>query len=184
MSMQFGGGRGARLRQWVLGLGLAVATAAHASPTSPEPRKPIDPNRYLGRWYEIARIPNKLQENCQGATSDWTRGSSGQYNVIQTCRIGSPGGPTKTWKGSGHMIAPAKIRIGFFAGLVQKDYWIMDRSEDYTWSIMGMADPKYVWIMSRRPVLNPSQKAALVAHAQSLGYDTARLVFDEQPPAS
>jgi lipocalin len=49
---------------------------------------------------------------------------------------------------------------------------------------MGMADPKYVWIMSRQPVLNSAQKTALVAHAQALGYDTARLVYDEQPPAS
>jgi len=183
MSVQFAGRRGVRLGHWMLGLALVVATAAQAAPTSPEPRKPIDPNRYLGRWYEIARIPNKLQENCQGATSDWTKGDNGQYNVIQTCHMGSPGGPAKVWKGSGRMIAPAKIRIGFFFGAVQKDYWVMDRSEDYSWSIMGMADPRYVWIMSRRPVLNPAQKAALVAHAQALGYDTAHLVYDEQQPS-
>ena len=82
------------------------------------------------------------------------------------------------------MIAPAKIRIGFFAGLIQKDYWVVDRSDDYSWSIMSMPDRKYVWIMSRRPVLSPPQKAALVARAQSLGYDTARRVFDEQSPAA
>ena len=101
-----------------------------------------------------------------------------------TFHVGSPTGPAKMWKGAGRMIAPAKIRIGFFAGLVQKDYWVVDRSDDYSWSIMSMPDRKYVWIMSRRPVLTAPQKAALVARAQSLGYDTARLVYDEQSPAA
>jgi apolipoprotein D and lipocalin family protein len=172
------------LRRLALGLVLLAASAAQAAPTGHEPRKPIDPDRYLGRWYEIARVPNKLQTNCEGATSDWSKTPDGQYAVVQTCRIGSPGGPTKVWKGAGHMIAPAKIRIAFFLGMVQKDYWILDRSDDYSWSIMGMADPKYVWIMSRRAVLNEGQKAALVAHARALGYDPGHLVFDQQPPAA
>jgi apolipoprotein D and lipocalin family protein len=175
--------RAPSFRNWVLGLALLAATATQASPLAPEPRKPIDPNRYLGRWYEIARVPNSLQERCQGATSDWSKGSGDQYNVVQTCHIGSPNGPTKIWRGAGRMIAPAKIRIGFFAGLVKKDYWVVDRSDDYSWSIMGMADPKYVWIMSRRAVLTETQRATLVARVRSLGYDTGKLVYDEQNPA-
>ena len=185
MCVQFRGWRMPSVKHCILGLVLVVATAAQADTASaPEPRKPIDPNHFLGRWYEIARIPNKLQADCQGATSDWTSASGGQYNVVQTCHVGSPTGPAKMWKGAGRMIAPAKIRIGFFAGLVQKDYWVVDRSDDYSWSIMSMPDRKYVWIMSRRPVLTAPQKAALVARAQSLGYDTARLVYDEQSPAA
>lgn len=172
-------------RRLALGLALVVsATAVQAASVTPEPRKPIDPERFLGRWYEIARVPNKLQDNCQGATSDWSKTKDGQYNVVQTCRIGSPGGPTKSWRGSGQMIAAAKMRISFFGGLVHKDYWVLDRGDDYSWAINGMPDPKYLWIMSRRPVLTDAQKAALLAHAKALGYDTSRLVFDQQPPAA
>lgn len=170
-------------RRWILALALIAAGAAQATPLAPEPRKPIDPNRYLGRWYEIARVPNTLQDRCQGATSDWSKGWGDQYNVVQTCHIDSPLGPTRVWRGAGRMIAPAKIRIGFFAGLVKKDYWVIDRSDDYSWSIMGMADPRFVWIMSRRPVLTDAQKDALVARARALGYDTTKLVFDEQIPS-
>ena len=129
---------------------------------APEPRgRGSTPTRYLGRWYEIARVPNALQDRCEGATSDGTKGGDGQYHVVQTCHIGSPTGPTKIWRGSGRIIAPAKIRIGFFGGFVHQDYWIIDRSDDYSWSIMGTPDPRYVWIMSRQPVLSPGQKAAL-----------------------
>jgi apolipoprotein D and lipocalin family protein len=172
-----------RLRRLVFGLALITATAAQASPLAPEPRKPIDPNRYLGRWYEIARVPNALQDNCQGATSDWTKTGSEQYAVVQTCHIGSPAGPPKVWRGSGHIIAPSKIRIGFFGGIVHQDYWVIDRDDGYSWSIMGTPDPRYVWIMSRRAVISPTERAALVARARALGYDTGKLVFDQQSGA-
>jgi apolipoprotein D and lipocalin family protein len=184
MSVRNAGARAPRLHRLVLGLALLVATAAQASPMAPEPRKAVDPARYLGRWYEIARIPNALQDRCEGATSDWSKGAGDQYDVVQTCHIGSPNGPAKVWRGAGHIIAPSKIRIGFFGGIVHQDYWIIDRSDDYSWSIMGTPNPRYIWIMSRRAVLTEAQKAALVARAKALGYDTARLVYDQQLPSS
>jgi apolipoprotein D and lipocalin family protein len=180
MRVDLAGAGPRRIWRFVLGAALAAATAAHATPLAPEPRKPIDPNRYLGRWYEIARVPNTLQERCEGATSDWSKAGGDQYNVVQTCHIGAPNGPAKVWRGAGRLIAPSKIRIGFFGGFVHQDYWVIDRDEDYNWSIMGTPNPRYVWIFSRRAVLTPAQKAALVARAKSLGYDTANLVYDEQ----
>lgn len=184
MRVVFGGARAPMVRRLVLGLALFAATAAQATPTAPEPRKGIDPERYMGRWYEIARVPNALQDHCEGATSDWSKASNGQYTVVQTCHEGSPAGPTKVWRGAARMIAPSKIRIGFFGGIVHQDYWVIDRGDDYSWSIMGTPNPRYIWIMSRQAVLSPSQKAVLVARARALGYNTSDLVFDQQPPAA
>jgi apolipoprotein D and lipocalin family protein len=169
-----------RLRRLVIGLALIAASAAQASIVAPEPRKPIDPNRYLGRWYEIAREPNALQDRCEGATSDWTKAGDDQYDVVQTCHVGSPSGPTKVWRGAGRMIAPSKIRIGFFGGIVHQDYWILDRSDDYSWSILSTPNARYVWIFSRQAVLNPVQRAALVARTRALGYDTGAFIYDQQ----
>ena len=63
--------------------------------------KPIDPERYLGRWYEIARLPNKIQADCVTGMSDWSRQSNGQLAVVQTCHVGTPNGPAKVWRGAG-----------------------------------------------------------------------------------
>lgn len=172
-----------RVRCLALGFALLATAAAQASPLAPEPIKPIDPDRYLGRWYEIARVPNTLQNGCEGATSDWTKTGAAQYAVVQTCHIGSPAGPAKVWRGSGRLIAPSKIRIGFFGGFIHQDYWVIDRDDAYTWSIMGTPDPRYVWIMSRRAVLSDAERAALVDRARALGYDTGKLVYDEQAGA-
>ncbi len=164
--------------------GQAAATAAPGP--APQPTKSIDPKVYSGRWYEIARLPNKLQKDCQAPTSDWSKQQGGGYSVVQTCRVGSPSGPAKIWRAAGQIIDAvhdAKIRIGFFGGFIHQDYWIVDRGDDNSWCIMSTPSSKYLWIMSRHPVMPAAEKATLVARAQSLGFDTAQLIYDQQPPA-
>ena len=155
---------------------------AAPTPTS----KTVDPKRYAGRWYEVARMPNKIQSNCDAATSDWSREADGAFQVVQTCHMGAASGSLKTWRGSGHIVdetTNSKIRIGFFGGLVQVDYWVLDRGDDYSWCMLSTPNPKFLWIMSRRPNLTADQKAALVAKARALGFDVTRLIFDNQPTA-
>jgi apolipoprotein D and lipocalin family protein len=171
------------------GLGLMILAGALSGSAQGaiSPAKPLDPTRYVGRWYEVARIPNKLQTDCVAATSDWSRQPDGVFNVVQTCHMGKPSGPTKIWRGAGRIIdalTNSRFRIGFFGGFVKMDYQVLDRGDDYSWCILTAANPKYLWIMSRHPTLAPDEKAALVARAQSLGYNTAGLVYDNQAPTS
>ena len=173
------------VRKLIMGAAvLAVAAAQGGAATTPQPTKPVDPTRYIGRWYELARAPNTIQSKCEAQTSEWAKRSDGLFDVIQTCHVGSPSGPAKVWRGSGRRISDdgAKIRIGFFGGFVHQEYWIIDRADDYSWCIMGTPDPRYLWLMSRRAVLPPAIKQVVVARAKALGYDTSKLVFDEQPP--
>ena len=165
-------------------LTLAVATSAMALAQTAVASKSIDPQRYLGRWYEVARIPNSFQKNCEAATSDWAKQGDGQYEVVQTCHTGSPSGPSKVWKGNGKVMDPikAQIRIGFFGGFIKQDYVVVDRADDYSWCILSTANPKFFWIMSRHPVVSAQQKAALVARSRALGFDVTPLVYDQQPP--
>ncbi len=159
-----------------------VATATFAS--TAVATKSIDPQRYLGRWYEIARIPNAFQKDCEGATSDWAKQGDGQYAVVQTCHAGSPSGPQKIWRGNGRVMDPVKaqIRIGFFGGFIKQDYVVVDRADDYSWCILSTATPKFFWIMSRRPIISQQQRAQLVARSRQLGFDVTPLVYDQQPP--
>ena len=150
---------------------IALGVLQVGAATAPQPAKPADPARYVGRWYEIARAPNSLQTNCQAPTSEWARRSDGQFDVVQTCHVGSPAGSPKVWRGAGRVIdnQGSKVRIGFFGGFVHQDYWIVDHADDYSWCIMGTPNPRYLWLMSRQAVLNGAQKQALVARARALG---------------
>jgi len=164
-----------------LGL-LLLAAGARADQAS----KPIDPERYLGRWYEVARLPNHIQQDCVASTSDWSRNADGQFQVVQTCHLGGPDGPTKIWRGAGRIVDPitnSLFRIGYFGGFVHIDYRVMDRADDYSWCILTNGNPKYLWIMSKRPNLPAAQKTALIARARQLGFNVAGLIYDVQPGA-
>jgi apolipoprotein D and lipocalin family protein len=165
----------------VFAVGQAMAAAASAGP-APEPTKPVDPRRYVGLWYEIARLPNKLQADCASPTADWRRQNDGGFAIVQECRQGSPTGPMKEWRATGRVIDGSnnsKIRLGFFGGFIHQDYWIIDRADDYSWCLMSTPSERWLWIMARHPIVSPSLRSALVARAHALGYDTTRLIYDQ-----
>ena len=173
----------ASARLFGLSLVFSVATIAQAAGTVVA-AKPIDPQRYLGRWYEIARAPNGVQKDCQSATSDWAPNGAGQYDVVQTCHTGPAPGQAKVWRAVGQVLdqTAARIRIGFFGGFITKDYVVADRGDDYSWCILSTTNPRYVWIMSRRPVLGSAERSNLIARAHQLGFDVSNLVYDQPPP--
>ena len=160
-------------------LSLAAAPALCASAT-PQPTKPVPPALYSGRWYEVARTPNKMQIDCQGATNDFANWSGGAFSVVQTCHKGAPNGPAQVMKVSGRVLpssANAKMKLGILGGLLSQEYWILDRADDNDWAIMDRADGRYVWLLSRRPSLSAADKAAALARLQSLGFRVNNLVF-------
>jgi apolipoprotein D and lipocalin family protein len=168
-----------------LGLGLALATAAVSATWAslpPQPAKTLDTNRFVGRWYEVARMPNKIQSDCATSLADWAHDGASQFKVTQTCHVDTPNGPTKVWRASGRILDPvtnAKFRMSFFGGLISQDYWVLDRSDDYSWIILSTPNPKFLWIFSRQPATAPAQKAVMVNRAKAMGYNVASLVYDQ-----
>lgn len=160
---------------------LALATPAAAG--APQPVKPVAPTLFSGRWYEIARTPNMMQKDCQGATSEFSGWANGAFRVVQTCHAGAPAGTAKTFNAKARIIPAtnnAKMKMMFFGGMISQEYWILDHADDNGWAIMGTPGGKYVWLMSRRPILDPATKAAALQHVRALGYDLARLAFPQQ----
>lgn len=159
-------------------LGAALLTAAPAQAAEPTPK--VELTKMMGRWYEVARIPNKLQNGCQAGASDWTP-QAGGFAVVQSCWKAA-GQPT-TWKAKATVADPAntKIRMTFFGGLVSQDYRVLEHRVDQGWLILATANGKYVWLMSQKPTLPSAVKAQAVARIRQLGFDTARLEFPGPP---
>ncbi len=163
-------------------LALLLAVPAHAA-KAPEPVREVELTKMTGRWYEVARTPNAMQKDCQGATSDWAPDGKG-YDVIQTCRRGAADGPKKDWKASAAVTDPvkkAKFKLSFFGGVVNQEYWVLDHRTDQGWLIMGTPGGNYVWLMSKAPQLAAGARTQALARIKQLGYDVSKLEFPEQP---
>ncbi len=167
-----------------LSAALVLAAALPAAAAAPPPAGPIPASFYSGTWYEVARTPNANQKDCQAPTSQFT-GGGGRYTMLQTCRKGSPAGEKKLFKAEGTIVpgsGNAKFKARFF-GVVNQEYWILDTAPDHTWAIMATPGGNYVWLMSRKAVMAPGDRAAALGRIKSLGYNTAKLELPKQPPA-
>lgn len=172
------------MKSWIAACAAAlsvIAPAALAAP--PQPARPVAANLYSGRWYEIARTPNHMQSDCQGATTDFSGWVAGAFSAVQTCHQGAPSGPKKTVSVHGHVLPSsqnAKMQLAMLGGLITQQYWILDHAENNTWAIMCTANGRYVWLLSRQPVLDATARNTALARLQALGFDLSRLAFPKQ----
>jgi apolipoprotein D and lipocalin family protein len=159
----------------------AAALATTALAGAPEPVKPVDTRLYSGRWYEIARTANQRQSDCHAATSDFSAGARGTFSVVQSCHKGTSG-QTTAYKARGTIVPDSgntKIKLGFFGGLINQEYWIEDHADDNSWAIMATPGGHYVWLLSRRPALDARARAAALKRVHDLGFDSAKLIYND-----
>ncbi len=170
----------------VLLIAALMAAPVSASAAAPPPTKPVPTGFFSGRWYEIARLPTKSQKDCEGSISQFTgANASGDFNVTQTCRVGSLDGPLKSLAVVGKIMPGAdnaKFTLTFYK-LVKQEYWVIDRSESLDWAVMATPGGNYAWLLSRKPVMPAGEKATVIAKLKAAGYPVEKLVFPKQPGA-
>jgi len=161
----------------IAALALCFSLAAPAFAEAPQPQKPMDPARYSGRYYEIARFRNANQRDCQAPVYDWSRRGP-EYSIALTCRQGSPAGRASVRRASARIIdarTNAKLRVSFLGGLKTVEYRVIDHAPN--WVLMGTAGGNYLWLLARTPNLPPASRDAAIARARALGYDVGRFEF-------
>jgi apolipoprotein D and lipocalin family protein len=161
-------------------LPLVLAAVLAAPPalaeSAPEPRRAIEIERFMGRWYEIVRTPNTRQRNCHGAYQVWAKKGDGTFDIDQVCHARERNGPARHVDTAARIVDPAtnaKFEASFFGGLIRRQYWVIDRADDYGWMIASTADGKFVALMARAPGLPAARHAALKARMRALGFDNA-----------
>lgn len=171
-----------------LAVGLAACATLQRGPVGnaavPQPGKAVDLNRYAGLWYEFGRYENGFERDCEGVTARYTLRDDGLVGVLNTCRQGGLTGEEKTAEGRAKIVEDsgnAKLRVSFF-GPFYGDYWILDRADDYAWSIVGEPSGRYLWLLTRAPQPSRQVRETLMTRAAELGYDLSLIRPTQQPP--
>lgn len=165
----------------VLALG-ACATLARQGPSGnanvPEPAKAVELDRYLGKWYELARYEFGYQKGCEAVTAEYRLLEDGQIGVTNGCRQDSVNGEYREATAKGKVVEGSnntKLKLSFFGPFYVGDYWILDRADDYSWSIVGEPSGRNLWILSREAKPSQEQRQRLYDRAAELGYDMSML---------
>jgi apolipoprotein D and lipocalin family protein len=159
---------------------LLLAACSHA-PLDSQPMPRVETEKYMGKWYEIARLPNRFEKGCDGVTAEYALQKDGTVSVLNTCRKGGPQGPARTASAKAWAVDPSgsRYKVSFFRPF-KAPYWIIELDPEYRWAAVGHPERKYLWILSRDKTLPPGVEKDLLAKLQALGYDTARLERPQQ----
>ena len=169
----------------LLAIAIVIAPRATATDQPLRPADTVDLARYVGRWYEIARLPNKFQNKCAGdVVVQYARRRDGRIDVINQCRQND--GKVDQAQGVARRAAGAKsdaiLQVRFAPAIlsflpgVWGDYWIIGLGPDYTWSVVGVPSREYLWILARTPSMTDSSFEQALEIAKGKGFDTSRLI--------
>jgi apolipoprotein D and lipocalin family protein len=160
-----------------------------ASDQPPATVAEVDLDRYLGTWFEVARLPNLEADGfgrrCVDVTATYTKRSDGLIGV-QTVSYNANAGMRRTEvSGTAEPVNPggSKLLLRFYY-VVRGDHWIVGLDPDYRWSLVGTPNRRRLWLMSRAPRLDPVDYDQAMAVAVVQGYDSARVTPTLQSTAA
>jgi apolipoprotein D and lipocalin family protein len=155
-----------------------------ANPTEVTVVEHVDIERYMGRWYEIARYPNRFQKDLVGVIAEYTLRDDGTVGVHNMGRKKTLDGKKTEAKAKGWIEdekTNAKWKVQFFWPF-KADYWIIDLCDEYTFAVVGQPSRKYLWILSRTSTMDdPTYDAICTRLKQVQGYDPSKLVKTPRP---
>jgi apolipoprotein D and lipocalin family protein len=160
----------------VLLVGAFVMARAARGEVALETVAKVDLSRYLGRWYEIAKYPNRFERKCErNVTATYSIRADGKISVVNRCATRE--GKVTESSGWAKIVDPktnAKLKVTFFWPFFG-DYWIIDLGANYEYAVVGEPSRKYLWILSRTPKLDDAVYAHIAKRLADMGYDASKL---------
>jgi apolipoprotein D and lipocalin family protein len=175
----------AELKQWLVSIGMLI-TMMGAPVTGAKPLETVsqvDIERYLGKWYEIARYEAPFQQGCVASQATYSLNTDGTLKVVNECRDKTLDGKLRKAVGKAWVVdtvSNAKLKVQFFWPF-KGDYWIIDLGKDYEYTVVSEPKRQFLWILSRTPHMDPKTYEAILADLVYWEFDVTRLKITPQP---
>jgi len=142
----------------------------------------VEISKYMGTWYEIAKLPQWFEKGLVGVTASYTLLPNGKVRVINSGYKNDFYGKIKTARGKAWVVdkkTNAKLKVSFFWPFAG-NYWILELGKDYDYAVVGDNSRKYLWILSRKPQMEGSFYSQLLNRIQAMGFDISRIEKNPQ----
>ena len=140
--------------------------------------------RYLGHWYEIARLDHSFERGLVNVTADYALKEDGRVRVVN--RGYRPA--DDEWQAVEGVAAfvgatdVGRLKVSFFGPFYGGYNIIALDKESYQYALVCGPSRSYLWILAREPQLDAAVTEALVARARELGFATEALIMVDQTP--
>ena len=136
----------------------------------------FDLERYLGKWNEIARLPNRVEKNLVDVTDTYTACDDGTYRVVTKAYNRKK----KTWKEYSGKVKLAcnktvgMLKVSYFEPLYLS-YNVLAVDESYKYALVTGSSLHYLWILSKDKFIPERVKTQFLALAEAIGFETGKL---------
>jgi len=158
---------------------MSIISGCVGKPEGVEPVSNFKIEKYLGQWYEIARLDHSFERGLSRVTANYSMRSDGGVKVINR-GYSAENNAWKEAEGKAYFVGNTDsgyLKVSFF-GPFYGAYIVFELDhEDYQYSLVSGPDKSYLWILSRNPKMNADKKSVLVARAAELGFDTSKLIY-------
>lgn len=166
---------------WTL-VAVAMLSGCLGVPASVEPVQGFDLNRYLGKWYEIARLDHSFEEGLDNVTAVYSLRDDGGVNVVNRGFL-SKDKVYKEAQGRAYFVNDSDegyLKVSFFRPFYAS-YVIFELDQDgYQYAFVSGPDTSFLWLLSRTPTVEQALLDHFIETSASLGFDTEELIFPIQ----
>lgn len=161
-------------------VGLFTFNACANIPTGAVAIKPFDSERYLGKWYEIARFDFRFERGLNNTTAEYSLNPDGSIRVVNQ----GFDYEKKVWKkavGKAKFVTTkdeARLKVSFF-GPFYGGYNVVALDSAYQYALIAGSDLNYLWLLSRTKTMPEDVKQSYLNLAKKIGFDTDALIWVE-----
>jgi len=170
------------IRSYFIALGiLSILAGCTSIPEGLQPVSGFEVDRYLGKWYEIARLDHSFERNLSNVTAEYSLRDGGGIDVLNK-GYDKRKGEWREIKGVARFIGEKNVgslKVSFFGPFWGGYHVIALDKENYRYSMVTGPSRSYLWILSRDKVLDQKIVAELVARAKECEFDTEKLIYVE-----
>nr|WP_024965919.1 lipocalin family protein [Pantoea sp. IMH] len=168
----------------MLAAGGAALLSVACSTTPPKGVTPVadfNAERYLGRWYEIARLDHRFERGLNQVTATYSKRDDGGLKVVNR----GFNEKKQRWQestGKAYFTGPADraaLKVSFF-GPFYGGYNVIALDDAYQHALVCGPNRDYLWILARTPEIGDEVKASLLAKAREAGFDVSKLIWVKQ----
>ncbi len=170
------------MRKFLYLIPLLFLAACTGKPDGVEPVQNFDANRYLGTWYEIARLDHRFEAGLDNVTAQYSMNEDGSIKVVNK-GYNVSSGEWESAEGTAKFVgdkSTGHLKVSFF-GPFYGSYVIFDLDQDnYNYAFISGPDTSYLWLLSRTPEIDQAVIDDFKAQSKALGFDTNELIFVNQ----
>ena len=162
---------------------LTLLSGCVGTPEGLTPVSGFEANRYLGHWYELARLDHRFERGLEQVSAHYSLNPDGSIKVVNR----GYDAEQRQWQqaeGTAKLVGEPSVGQlkGSFFGPFYGGYNILVLAPDYRYALVCGPDRDYLWILARTPSLPEPDLQFLVAEARRMGFATDQLIYVRQSP--